>query len=177
MATFRPKENARPEFLLMVMESWTYNRMTVDEKSTCLDKIITATIKGRFLQRWTQLQAVFSAYLDSIGYSGAGWRDAQNAPTEEETSEAGQDTACTDTEPQEDTETVQKTTDMATFCAAYRAAYTALYDHCGEPETDKKERYYSTLFDQQAEAIADTVAGFVSIVATLYAVIENAPPL
>lgn len=86
--------------------------------------------------------------------------DTVEAPTTEETSEAAQDTTCTDKEPQEGTETVQKTTDMATFCAAYRAAYTALYDHCGEPETDKKERYYCTLFDQEAEAIADTVRRF-----------------
>lgn len=86
--------------------------------------------------------------------------DTVEAPTTEETSEAGQDTACTDTEPQEGTETAQKATDMATFCAAYRAAYTALYDHCGEPATDEKERYYCALFDQEAEAIADTVRRF-----------------
>ena len=114
MATFRPKENARPEFLLMVMDSWTYNRMTVDEKSACLDKIITTTIKGRFLQRWTQLQAVFSAYLDSIGYSGAGWRDLQNAPTEPETSEGKEDTTTNKTEPQEGTETARTTADDTT---------------------------------------------------------------
>lgn len=90
--------------------------------------------------------------------------DTVEAPTTEETSTTAQDTTCTDKEPQEGTETAQKTTDrttdMATFCAAYRAAYTALYDHCGEPETDKKERYYCTLFDQEAEAIADIIRRF-----------------
>lgn len=82
------------------------------------------------------------------------------APTTEETSEAAQDTTCADKEPQEGTETAQKTTDMETFKKAYSAAYTALYDHCGEPETDEKERYYCALFDQEAEAIADTVRRF-----------------
>jgi len=104
MTTFRPKENARPEFLLMIMESWTYNRMTVDEKSACLDKIITAEIKGRYLQRWEQLYTVFFAYLDSIGYSGQNWRDAQEAPTETEITEGKEDTTTTETEPQRATE-------------------------------------------------------------------------
>ena len=86
--------------------------------------------------------------------------DTVEAPTTEETSEAAQDTTCTDKEPQEGTETVQKTTDMATFCAAYRAAYNDLYDHCGEPETDRKERFYCDLFDQKAESIAEAVRRF-----------------
>lgn len=116
--------------------------------------------------RWT-FYTESGVYMDISAYSRNYIRADKHgnlypteAPTEPETSEGNEDTTTTKTEPQEGTETARKATDMATFCAAYRAAYTALYDHCGEPETDKKERYYCGLFDQEAEAIADTVRRF-----------------
>ena len=87
------------------------------------------------------------------------------ATTAPETVTGKEDTTTAGNEAQEAIETAQKTTegkttDMATFCAAYRAAYNDLYDHCGEPETDRKERFYCDLFDQKAESIAEAVRRF-----------------
>ena len=116
--------------------------------------------------RWTFYTAS-GVYMDISAYSRNYIRADKHgnlypteAPTEPETIEGKEDTTTAKTEPQEGTETAQKTTDMETFKKAYSAAYTALYDHCGEPETDEKERYYCALFDQEAEAIADTVRRF-----------------
>ena len=93
--------------------------------------------------------------------------DTAETPTEPETSEAGQDTACTDKEPQEGAEMAQKTTDMETFKKAYSAAYSHLYDHADTPAVKAKIRIYSALFDEQWEQIKDTAKAFCQITSDL----------
>lgn len=134
----------------------------------CIDDV-DIYARGSNYKRRTERSMRYLQKYDSMaclvhGLIAAGLVESAEAPTEPETSEGKEDTTTTKTEPMEGTEgakkTAYKTTDMETFRKAYSAAYTALYDHCGETETDEKERYYRALFDQEAEAIADTVRRF-----------------
>ena len=84
---------------------------------------------------------------------------AEEAPTGEETPEPVQTTTATGNEPENGTQAA-KTTDMETFSQAYHDAYTALYDHCGEPESDSHERYYCSLFDANMDDLQDILAAF-----------------
>ena len=75
----RNKENALSEYLEMVSNSWTWQRMTKAEQ----DKFLTAiydsrtynVIQGSYKQRWDVLNALYGIYLDGIGYDGFNWRD------------------------------------------------------------------------------------------------------
>lgn len=88
-----------------------------------------------------------------------GTEEPKNAPTGEETPEPVQNTTATGNEPENGTQAA-KTTDMETFSQAYHDAYTALYDHCGEPESDSHERYYCSLFDANMDDLQDILAAF-----------------
>ena len=74
----KPKENALPDFLEMIRNSWTYDKMTVEETSRCekaLRSAPTQDIQGTYHQRWSAYNAVYNAYLIGIGYTGALWRE------------------------------------------------------------------------------------------------------
>lgn len=79
----RTNENATRDYIDMARHSWTYERMTEDERKRCEDALyscITQTaVKGTYFQRWNVLQAVYSAFLDGIGYDGPFWREPKRA--------------------------------------------------------------------------------------------------
>ena len=77
--TNRNKEDAVNDFLEMIYESWTYNRLTEDEKYR-FDKAVTfcteiGDVKGTWKQRWSIMQMVYEAFLDGVGYDGPNWRE------------------------------------------------------------------------------------------------------
>ena len=149
------------------------DRRTLDKIKMTMNHYNMETRETATGARWT-FSSASGVVLDIPAYSRNYIRaDKQGnlypveATTTPETVTGKEDTTTAGNSAQEATETAQKTTegkttDMATFCAAYRAAYSVLYDHCGEPATDEKERYYSALFDQEAEAIADIIRRFCS---------------
>ena len=74
----KPKEKAFPDFLEMTRHSWTYDRMTDDEKTRCEKALRSAAsldIQGSYNQRYNALNGVYYAFLLGIGYSGALWRE------------------------------------------------------------------------------------------------------
>ena len=74
----KPKEKAFPGFLEMTRHSWTYQKMTEEEKCRCekaLRSAPTQDIQGTYNQRWSAYNAVYDAYLIGIGYTGALWRE------------------------------------------------------------------------------------------------------
>ena len=72
------KEEAKKDFIVMTQKSWTYERMTEEEKirfdELFSENSVNAALKGSYLIRWRILQAIFSAYLKGIGYTGWQWR-------------------------------------------------------------------------------------------------------
>lgn len=73
------KENVWYDYSKMIENSWTFNKMTKEEKATW-DKIIRSEqakrgIKGTYKQRWDTLNFVYSAFLAGLGYNGGTWRE------------------------------------------------------------------------------------------------------
>lgn len=78
------KENTWFDFSKMIEKSWTFNKMTREEKATW-DRIIRSeqaknTIKGNYNQRWQAFQLIYSAYLAGLGYNGGNWRETEQQP-------------------------------------------------------------------------------------------------
>lgn len=78
------KENAVFEFIKMIRASWTYDRMTTEEKrrveSVISGNITADGLRGTFSQRWNTLNAIYDAFLCGLGYTGgAQWREPENA--------------------------------------------------------------------------------------------------
>ena len=77
------KEYVIQDYQQMIYKSWTYEKMTQQEKyqwAEALDHVrITDTLKGTYKQRWDTLQAIYHVYLLGLGYDGPNWRDKGGA--------------------------------------------------------------------------------------------------
>lgn len=69
----RNKEEAKTEFINMVINSWTYNKMTTEEKEKCLT-IFDDDVKGNFNQRYHIYHMIYHSFLIGIGYTDWTWR-------------------------------------------------------------------------------------------------------
>lgn len=75
------KENANHNYIEMTLESWTYDRMTEEEKKRCIDVLKYSKVKGSYDARWEQLHAIYYAFLMGLGYTGHRWRASENEIT------------------------------------------------------------------------------------------------
>ena len=75
------KEKAFYDFKVMIEKSWTYEKMTREEKDNwerVLNDIRTITcLKGNYNTRWNILQAIYMSYLIGIGYDSFNWRESE----------------------------------------------------------------------------------------------------
>lgn len=75
----RLKEDARKNFIEMIANAWTVDKMTGKEWENLLDFYHSPqterALKGNYVQRWEILQAIFTSYLIGLGYNGAEWRE------------------------------------------------------------------------------------------------------
>lgn len=74
----RKKENVILDFDIMIRNSWTYARMTEEERKNW-EKVLYSTptkeaLKGAYFQRWHILQAIYSSFLQALNYTPT-WRD------------------------------------------------------------------------------------------------------
>ena len=73
------KENAMYDFNTMIQKSWTYEKMTTEEKKRWIkvlnDIRVDKCLKGTYQQRWDILQAIYMSYLLGIGYTNFNWRE------------------------------------------------------------------------------------------------------
>ena len=73
------KENALENFVKMTEQSWTYEKMTQEEKSRLVEVFYGGTVenslKGTYKQRWKILQAVYYGFLMGLDYKPIGWRE------------------------------------------------------------------------------------------------------
>ena len=73
------KENAQADWTDMIIKSWTWAKLTNEEKNKFraeLNKGITQKIiSGTYRQRLAILNALYSMFLDGCGYNGGNWRD------------------------------------------------------------------------------------------------------
>lgn len=73
------KENVLKDFKSMIINSWTYKRMTADEQIRLFEELDSArlknALKGNYIARWNILQAIYGVYLAGLGYNNFNWRD------------------------------------------------------------------------------------------------------
>lgn len=76
------KEKALYDFKVMIEQSWTYEKMTREEKDNwerVLNDVRTITcLKGNYDIRWNILQALYMSYLIGIGYDSFNWRESES---------------------------------------------------------------------------------------------------
>ena len=74
----RTKENALLRFCSMICRSWTFDRMTSEEKERCISALLKTenfnALRGNFEARWHILEVVYDAFLSGLGYDGFLWR-------------------------------------------------------------------------------------------------------
>lgn len=75
------KEEALNNYIEMIKNSWTYEKMTKEEQTRLLDLLnhprVVDSLKGTFIQRWASLQAIYYAFLIGLGYAPINWREGE----------------------------------------------------------------------------------------------------
>ena len=75
----KTKENAIILFNDMIKNSWTYGKMTQEEKEKWHEILghveSTKDLQGGFYTRWKTLNLIYHAYLQGIGYTDFNWRE------------------------------------------------------------------------------------------------------
>jgi hypothetical protein len=74
----RKKELATQDFMATIEKSWTWDRLTKEERER-FKRAVSAwgdkVIKGTWKQRWNILCAMHSAFLIALDYKTIGWRE------------------------------------------------------------------------------------------------------
>ena len=76
----KTKENAIYNYMVMIKQSWTWERLTTEERVAFIDTVNWATdrgIKGNYEQRWDILQLMYHTFLNALGYAPIGWRETE----------------------------------------------------------------------------------------------------
>ena len=73
------KENATNNYISMTIHSWTFDRMTEDEKKRCIESLKYAKVAGAYNTRWEILHSIYHAFLLGLGYTGPRWREPENS--------------------------------------------------------------------------------------------------
>ena len=69
------------KFREMIRNSWTYTKFTVEEADRWNDVLESVTTQEAIKvlssekNQWKVLQAIYSSYLDGLGYDGFNWRE------------------------------------------------------------------------------------------------------
>ena len=77
------KERTLVEFRRMIENSWTYDRMTQEEKNNIMEVLsynnveTIEALKGTKKQCWAILQAIYSSFLAALNYKPTGWRETE----------------------------------------------------------------------------------------------------
>ena len=75
------KEEAKTNFIKMIKSSWSYDKLTEEEKNRLLDLINSKRteycLKGTYFQRWQILQAIYYSFLMALDYKPIGWREKE----------------------------------------------------------------------------------------------------
>ena len=75
--------DALNDFIEMILNSWTYDRMTKAERENAVEVLRQtqefSALKGTYRARFQTLHAVYNAYLIGIGYNSFNWREPAEA--------------------------------------------------------------------------------------------------
>ena len=76
----RTKENAYTDWFEMTFNSWTWAKLTDEEKERFTDSVGfwcngSGSLKGDYRHRWDVLNELYYMYLLGLGYKPIGWRE------------------------------------------------------------------------------------------------------
>lgn len=76
----KAKENAYNDWFEMIFKSWTWDRLTDDERSVFVEQMDSwcnyrKLLIGTYKQRWEILNELYHIYLVGIGYNSFNWRE------------------------------------------------------------------------------------------------------
>ena len=81
----KDKNLAKQEYLEMIKQSWTWAKLTEQEKekfSELLEHPCSAVvIRGNYDQRWEACEALYHTYLEGLGYTPLDWRETPSTKT------------------------------------------------------------------------------------------------
>ena len=86
MKLVEPKDKnlAQQEWLDMISKSWTWLRLTVEERAKFVALFAhpqsNAVIKGNYEQRWEACEALYYTFLVALGYDPLNWREGEDNP-------------------------------------------------------------------------------------------------
>ena len=64
-------------FQTVIKKSWTWDRLTEEERQRFIDMDIFDKIKGTDKQRIELLYTIYQAFLQGVGYKPIGWRESE----------------------------------------------------------------------------------------------------
>lgn len=77
----KDKNLAKQDYLDMIKQSWTWAKLTKEERQTFLDLLehpcSAAVIKGTYNDRLAACEALYHTYLEGLGYTPLDWREVQ----------------------------------------------------------------------------------------------------
>lgn len=81
----RTKEQAKQDWLTMIKGSWTWARLTENERKTFSDLLehpcSAVVIRGNYDQRWEACEALYHTFLEGLGYTPLDWRETPSTKT------------------------------------------------------------------------------------------------
>ena len=81
--TTNNKENAYGDFIKMIRHSWTWAKLTEEERQTFIDECDFwnhETIVGTYRQRLKTLNGLYSMFLNGLGYRRGNFRSEEDEP-------------------------------------------------------------------------------------------------
>lgn len=69
------KENAYSHMMNVFKMSWTWERLTAEERGLFIIAAEHATLRGSYSQRCEAMNDIYFAFLLGCGYSPLGWRE------------------------------------------------------------------------------------------------------
>lgn len=79
MNSRKDRETAYNDFIAMTVKSWTFDRLTEQERERLAKTFVWAKsqniIKGSYNDRWRTMQGLYHSFLDGVGYTDHKWRE------------------------------------------------------------------------------------------------------
>lgn len=64
-------------FKRVIKKSWTWNRLTEEEREKFINMNVFDQIKGRSETRVEWLNTIYTSFLTALGYEPIGWRETE----------------------------------------------------------------------------------------------------
>ncbi len=75
------KESAVFDFLSMIVKSWTWAKLTAEERKRFTSEVNiwedAGKIKGSYESRYETVHIMYSMFLAALGYQPIGWRETE----------------------------------------------------------------------------------------------------